>query len=391
MTTIKSLITPKVSNLDEDMGHLKFVLSGVNVSIANSLRRSILAEIPCIVFKTIPYEDSKINIKKNTTRFNNEIIKQRLSCIPIHIDDMDFPIGDYVIEIDKINEGDNIVYITTEDFKIKNNKLNNYLNESQTRKIFPKNDLTNQYIDFIRLHPKITDTVDGEQLTLSCDLAIGTAKEQGMFNVVASCSYNYTQDMGRIEEEWTKYINDKLSKQNNTEGSKIDKAELEFRKKDWMLLDAKKICITDSFDFNIETIGIYTNFQLVELGCKIIINKLRKLSITLKNTDDIISESENTMDNCYDIRLDGEDYTIGKLIEYFMYYKYFIGNDDKDKDKILLSYCGFIKQHPHHTYSIIRLAFNQLTDNQMIIQYLESSIRDAISVYEKIKDNFIIE
>ncbi len=86
--------------------------------------------------------------------------------------------------------------------------MNTYLNDAETRKIFPKNDLTGQYIDFIRLQPKITDAVDGDGLSLSCDLAIGTAKEQGMFNVVSTCSYNYTQDVGRLDEEWSKYISD---------------------------------------------------------------------------------------------------------------------------------------------------------------------------------------
>lgn len=379
------LINPKISNIDEDAGYLKFVLSGVNVSIANSLRRIILAEIPCVVFKTTPYQDSKINIAKNTTRFNNEIVKQRLSCIPIHIDDMDFPIGDYLVEVDKINDSDTIEYITTEDFKIKNKKLNTYLNDGQTRKIFPKNDMTGQFIDFIRLQPKITDSVDGETLSLSCDLAIGTAKEQGMFNVVSTCSYNYTQDMGRIEEEWSKYVATKMSDKT------ADKEEIEMRKKDWMLLDAKKVVIPDSFDFVVETIGIYSNFKLVELGCKILINKLQKLSTAIKNVDGVIAESENTMDNCYDIRMEGEDYTIGKIVEYFMYYKYFLGMNRDGRDDKLLSYCGFIKQHPHHSYSILRIAFYQIVDNQMIVQCMDKSIRDAIEVYEKIKDSFMSE
>ena len=39
---------------------------------------------------TFPHEKNKANIEINTTRFNNEIIKQRLSCIPIHITDTAF-------------------------------------------------------------------------------------------------------------------------------------------------------------------------------------------------------------------------------------------------------------------------------------------------------------
>ena len=50
---------------------------------------------------------------------------------------MDFPIDDYRLEIDVQNETDEIIYVTTEDFKIKNiKKLNNYLANETVKKIF---------------------------------------------------------------------------------------------------------------------------------------------------------------------------------------------------------------------------------------------------------------
>ena len=38
-----------------------------------------------IVFRTTPYEKNDANFEVNSTKLNNEILKQRLSCIPIHI------------------------------------------------------------------------------------------------------------------------------------------------------------------------------------------------------------------------------------------------------------------------------------------------------------------
>lgn len=367
-------MNPKISSIDENNNILTFTLSNTNVSIANALRRILLSEIPCVVFKTTPYEDSKIDIEINTTRFNNEIIKQRLSCIPIHIDDMNFPIDDYVVEIDKINNSDNIEYITTEDFKIKNIKLNNYLKESTVRKIFPKNELTNQFIDFIRLQPKISENIGGEHLKFSCKLAIGTAQEEGMFNVVSTCSYKFTQDMGVVNDEWLKY--EKGLREKN-----ITKTEIDFLKKDWLLLDAKKYYIKDNFDFIIETIGIYTNFKLVEMGCNVLISKLNKLSTILKNKEDLITESDNMLENSYDIKLENEDYTIGKVLEYILYNKYFT-------EEQILTYCGFIKQHPHNNYSIIRCAFKNIVNNTDILLYLDNSIKIALEIFKKILDMF---
>ena len=87
--------TPKNGNGDM----LSFTLRGVNVSIANAIRRTILSDINTVVFRTTPNEKNKATIIANTSRLNNEIIKQRLSCIPIHIKDYDdFPFKNYIME-----------------------------------------------------------------------------------------------------------------------------------------------------------------------------------------------------------------------------------------------------------------------------------------------------
>ena len=48
--------------------------------------------IPTVVFKTFPHSENLANIITNTTRLNNEVLKQRLACIPIHISDLTMPI-----------------------------------------------------------------------------------------------------------------------------------------------------------------------------------------------------------------------------------------------------------------------------------------------------------
>ena len=61
-----SSINPRVeilSNIKDD--ELKFTLSGVNVSIANAIRRIILSEIPILVFRVSPNEQNKCNIITN--------------------------------------------------------------------------------------------------------------------------------------------------------------------------------------------------------------------------------------------------------------------------------------------------------------------------------------
>ena len=113
-------MNPQISEMYEDRGVLKFTLSGVHMSLANSIRRTILSDIPTVVFRTFPYNQNQATIHKNTTRFNNEILKQRLSCIPIHIQDLETPLEDFEVEINVKNKTDSIQFITTKDFRVKN-------------------------------------------------------------------------------------------------------------------------------------------------------------------------------------------------------------------------------------------------------------------------------
>ena len=134
---------PSITELSEINKLLKFTLSNVNVSYANGIRRTIISNIPCIVFDTLHDNNQNIIFDINNTRLNNEIIKQRLSCIPIHLKDLDMEIDDYVIEVDVINETPSTIFVTSKDFKIKNIKTDKYLNEATRDKIFPPNDITN--------------------------------------------------------------------------------------------------------------------------------------------------------------------------------------------------------------------------------------------------------
>jgi DNA-directed RNA polymerase alpha subunit len=354
---------------------LMFTLSGVNVSLANAIRRTILSDIPLVVFRTAPYEQNKATIHANTSRLNNEILKQRLSCIPIHIKDIDgFPLKNYQVEVNVENITDTTMYVTTESFVINDLVTGKPISEAKTREIFPANDYTGYFIDFVRLRPKISDELPGEKIHLTSELSIGTAKEDGMFNVVSTCSYGYTVDT--VAQEATL---DKLKQTWKDEGKKAE--EVDFEAKNWKLLDGLRITKQDSFDFAIQTIGVYDNVELIHKACEILIDKFHFQDTLLEKDELVIEKSQNTMSNSYDIILENEDYTIGKVIEYFMYTKFY--------ETKVLTFCGFKKMHPHDTYSIIRVAYRDPIEMSTIKGNLKECINDAIQVFAKVKKEFL--
>ena len=127
------------------------------------------------------------NIIENTTRFNNEILKQRLSCIPIHISNIDeVNLNNLLLEVNKTNSTESMDYITTRDFKIKLLDVDKYLKESDVKKLFPPNSLTKEYILFARLKPKLSDDLPGEKLSLTAKFSVSNAAVNGMFNAPAT-------------------------------------------------------------------------------------------------------------------------------------------------------------------------------------------------------------
>ena len=362
---------------------LTFTLSGVNVSIANGLRRTLIADIPSVVFRTAPHEESLATILVNTTRLNNEILKQRLSCIPIHITNLkDFDYSKYIMELNVDNISDTTMIVTTKDFVVKSVDTGNPISEADTRKIFPPDSYTGDYIDFVRLRPRISFEIPGEKIHLTCEFSIGTGKQDGMFSAISTCAYGFTVD----EKEMEMKLN--MKRKDWKDDGKTEKEIESFESKNWTLLEGARIAKKDSFDFIVESVGVYTNLEILTMGCDILIARLRGLDQIIEQDQLKINISQNTMTNCFDIILENEDYTIGKIVEYFLYAKFFEqAHQGKEEGKVL-SYCGFKKMHPHDPDSIIRVAYLEPSDRTTIKGHLKECIADAIQVYEKCRSTF---
>ena len=364
-------ITPKMTKkpYTDDNDIFRFTLSDIHVSLANALRRIILSDIETIVFYTETYQDNKCTIHKNTCRLHNEIVKQRLSCIPIWSEDRDL-VDKYVLEVHVKNDTDAIIYVTTEHFRIKNKETGNYLNDQTTKEIFPPNPITGTFIDFVRLRPKIGDTIEGEEIHLTCEFSVSSAKINSMFNVVSKCTYGNTVDKDKVESTM-QALKQKWAK----EGMNSD--EIAFQTKNFMLLDAERQFIENSFDYALKTIGPIKNENILKKGCQILQNKFVDFSNDLKSDQIQILRSETTIEHCFDVTLESEDYTVGKVLEYILYEKYFI-------EEKLFSFCGFKKLHPHNNDSVLRIAYKDNIEKSLIREHLNIAAVTAAEVFQNL-------
>jgi DNA-directed RNA polymerase subunit L len=370
----------KVSNIVENNNDMQFVLSGVDTSIANGLRRTLLSDIPSVVMKTMPQEKCQVTFTSNTTKFHNEILKQRLACIPVHITDLGPHIEQLEIEVDLENDTSENIYLTTEDFKIKNLSTGQYLKTDDVKNIFPPNPQTGYYIDVARLRPKLTPDGSGEKVSFKARLSIGTADENSMYNAVSTSVFGNTQDEDKIGEQYK-------VKEQELKDAGLSQENIAFELKNWKIMDAQRIYLKNSFDFDVKTVGVFTCKELLKIACDRLVEKMDRLIGEISNDKKknaegvVIEKTSSTLENGYDVKLYNEDYTIGQILQYLLYSMHYQG------DKTM-NFCGFKKLHPHDPFILGKISYIEETAESVLVDDLIGALNAAKVIYKDLKEMF---
>lgn len=395
----------QIININEkNQRQLTFTLKGVLPSFANAIRRTILSDIPVVAFITTPHEENRATIVKNTSRFNNEYLKQRLSCIPIHTNNLEDESGEkiskqmlidnYKIKLQVANKTDSMYWVTTKDIHLVDKTTGEPMDKSRkmAEHLFPpfvSVEDTKHYIDIMCLRPFISDSLPGEEIDLTCEFAISTSQQNSCFNVAKLVSYGNTIDLNKH----TKKIAELKEK---TRNSKKTKEETDFIIKNFELLEGKRLYLPNSYDFVVETLGVYKNRVLVQHACTILADMLTNLldAILMQADEKVVSihkNEVNTIPNCWDIILHNEDYTLGTMLNDKLYRSFYndtgLQKKSSSNDTVvtnMLNYCGFKKEHPHDKFSTIRIGFVQETHSHIeFIQFMFSRI------IPQIRDEFL--
>ena len=164
-------------------------------------------------------------------------------------------------------------------------------------------------------------------------------------------------------------------------GAKIDDM---FKLNDWKLLDVNNI-FPDSFDFTINNVGVFTCDEIMKIACDVMTNRFQKLTAILtsdkKNETISIVDTDSTLSNGFDIKLEGEDHTIGMVLRYLLYSTYQEGVGS-------MNYCGCRKLHPHDSYIMLRLGYKDETDKSVVIDNMVDACNKAVAIFQDIKNMF---
>lgn len=351
---------------DED-GLLSFVLEGVSTSYANALRRVVLSEIEIFAMK----DDSEhIKIEVNSSPLNNEILRHRLSCVPVHISDTSIDISTLIIECDVTNETDGIIDVTTEHLKVKDKNSGNYIDMTP----FPSDNITKDYIVLTRLRPRLNLSVEHEQLKFEASLSICNPTMSSVYNCVSKCSYGFTVDPAKQKQVWSE--KEKQLKEND-----MDSDSIVFEKKNWYLHDGKRVYKDDSYDFIVQSLGVFQSTDIMKKACYAIMNRMGTFLELIEGKSMEIKKGD-TVEPSFDVVIENDNYTYGKLLESTLYQLYYV-------DQSVISFIGHRKLHPYDSSGIIRIMLNDANHTEDYVYSLFKIATEYIrKVYDRIAKEF---
>ncbi len=360
---------PIVSNITQTEDALRFDLANVDVSIVNSLRRVMLTNIDQLVFRGFPHAENELQIEKNTTKFNNEFLKHRIQCVPIFESDaskFDNLVKNYCVKVNVSNDTNTRKEVTTRDFKIVHKDTGKSIGEPETRKLFPPDRITQDFILLSVLLPKVSETDEPETVSMTLNFSIGNAKQDSCWNVVSKCAYFNKQDDAKVK----KAISEKPKEE----------------QRDFELLDAQRIFLPNHFVFHLTSLGVFTNQEIIQKSCAFLMERmndfskfLEKATFTKTHYGDPEPFALYQTDTGFYLRIEEDDYTIGKLIENHL--SLMFGKE--------IYYISFKKEHPHHTPCFVTFQYRNPVELDTIIVHLSQVSKKIMDSYKSISTYFM--
>jgi DNA-directed RNA polymerase subunit L len=396
-TSLLSLadIDPKIINVG-GREELSFEIIDVDLSVVNSLRRVMLTNIDSLVFRGFPHKENQINIEINRSKFNNEYLKHRISCVPIFQSDesqFEAMIRQYDVRLHVVNDTNNSRYVTTQDFQLFNKATNKPISSAdfKLREIFPPDPISREFIPLCCLMPKISEDDEPEELKLTINFSIGNAKEDSCWNMVTKCCFENKKDDRAIEKfiQKDKVTVEKFFKNDMLAIQKYmthDYTEEEMN--DFKILDSQRIFLNNHYIMYIESTGVFSNQTIIIKACEYLLYKLSELDEFLKSPEvDVVIVNKNkysmfvdqtNLDPTFMLYIKDDDYTIGKIIEKYLYILF----------NASIYYISFKKEHPHDSHCIVSFTYKEEVTIENVFLDLRRVVNKLVKTYQIISSNF---
>lgn len=357
--------------IKKDTNAITFDIRDVDTSLVNSIRRTILTDIPSVGFYfklKDHFVENDINITANDSPLHNEFLAHRLSLIPLHFtkDEIEnWKDSDYSFVLKKTNKTGQMMNVTTGDFEIINSRTNQKMPESFTSRIFPKNKITDDHIILTKLKPHLDDLEKGNEIFINATARKGGAKDCICWSIVSQCSYFNSLDEAFI----SKFLKEKAKNMSKDEYSEF--------KEDFDTLDKYRYFMKDKhgepkqFTFSLEVETALTPYEVFHMGCTVLITHIENIIVELSKSDDSTIVDINILTdvpNFFTVMFKGYTHTIGNLVQSFMLNHYI--RDKELKNEYELSYVGYSVPHPLEEMFLLKLKFGNDISKRQLYEFM---------------------
>ena len=359
--------------------------NGLDKTIINGLRRTILSSIPTLAFRT-EINNSDLIVKKNDSSLHNEFLIDRIGLIPLYIDPMNYQ-KQYLFHLKvKNSELTPVTTVTAKDFEIYPLKKNidptliesinfddydklNPLTEKEKAKIFrPFKYNKNDYYCIIT-ELKTTNSSTVQEIDIYGVPSISYAYEDSKWQAVSKACYTFKKD----EQLFEKVFQDKIKV------NEIQKSHQAKYKKELMISESERYFHRDLnaqpywYTFMIDAVHFMDSKDIFLQANQIIIDQLEILTKEfpkLSSSDKSLLTLEELEESIFKIHVSGFDDTIGSILQTY------IANNMID-DKSILSVCGYKRKHPLEEIIIFTVSLNrknkafQLNKPQQVVAIIE--------------------
>ena len=377
-----------LNNFQINNDELIFDIKNLDKSLINALRRIIISETPTIAFDSNNGKEGDIVIEENTSSLHNEFLSHRLSLIPIHypyklIDEYDKDKYEFIIDI--TNNTSKIMDVTTEDIKIRDISKDKFLSKEECKIMFPPNNITKDYILINKLKPnKSSVKENGECMKIKMLASKSIGKKHARYTPTCVSIFTNKRDDEKIKIKLNELINnknDELKKKNKNLLTEPEKLKLI---NSFMVCDADQCFHTNEagepnyFEFTIESDGRMPPHIIFMNSIKILEEKLNNFIKSLDDTKKISFDKSDCIMQSYDVNITDEDYTLGYLLQHYMYTLFYLPEDKK------INYISSTILHPLVNKLLIRIA---LKETSMKEDYIKSLFKECIVEIKKDLNN----
>jgi DNA-directed RNA polymerase II subunit RPB3 len=356
---------------------LEFDINDIDLSVINSLRRIILAEIPTIAlaFDQLTDKNPDITIHVNNSALHNEYLAHRLSLLPLCFSEEEtenFEADNYIFKLNVKNTTDAIKNVTTADFEIFDAQGNKYP-VAFHKQIFPSNDITKEHILISKLRPNIYNKEKGEEINIEFKASKNIAKVHSRWCPVSCCSFfNIVDD--KLAEQALQELYTKHDAKNDNDRKAIKR---KFDSLDRFRYFKKNIYDEPcAFHFKIESECSLTPKYLFNKAFDILIGKLEKLQDL-----DIVKIHDNQ--NFYEITILDEDFTLLNVLQALIY-----NMEIRDNQSKFLEYIGYSQPHPLDNKMVLKMKMKSNIDISEFLSgcctKIQATLKEIKSLWQQI-------